>query len=186
MDNEGFTSDIRAREDEYFRRKDQELIEKMKRAAAEDQTRQALQDRSGLQDPELLQELQALGFTPDTVVLLPLVPAVQVAWAEGNVTDAERELIMRVARERGIRHGTPADDQLQTWLATRPSDDVFARATRLVRAMLEASGGGAQVDDLLRQYEEIAAASGGLLGFGKISAQERSLLEQLEATLKAR
>jgi hypothetical protein len=34
--------------------------------------------RAGIADPEVLQELQALGFTPDAVVLLPLVPAVQM------------------------------------------------------------------------------------------------------------
>ena len=189
MDNDGLTGDLRAREDDYFRRKDQELIEKMRRAAAETQARQELQASSGLQDPELLQELQALGFTPDTVPLLPLIPVVQVAWAEGHVSDAERELILRIARERGIEPGTAAGDRLAAWLSTRPSDDVFARATRLVRAMLESPAGdqaALRADDLLRQCEEIAAASGGLLGFGKVSAQERAILKDLEAALKAR
>lgn len=39
--------------------------------------------RTGLTDPELLQALETVGFTPETVVLLPLMPDVQMAWAEG-------------------------------------------------------------------------------------------------------
>jgi len=189
VDNEGFTSDARAREDEYFRRKDRELIEKMRKAAEADEARQQLEAASGLHDPELLQELQALGFTPDTVSLVPLVPIVQVAWAEGNVTDRERELIVRFARERGVAPGTSADDQLAAWLAERPADDVFARATRLIRAMLDEPAGdrpALDAADLMRRCEEIAAASGGVLGFGKISSEERALLGQIESALKAR
>ncbi len=189
VENEGVPSDVRAREDEYFRRKDRELIEKMQRATAENQARQELEAASGLHDPELLQELEALGFTPDTVSLLPLVPIVQVAWAEGGVTDAERTLILTFARQRGVDPGSPADAQLGEWLATRPSDDVFGRATRLIRAMLDnpsADRPVLKVEDLMRHCEEIAAASGGVLGFRKISSEERALLGQIEAALKTR
>ena len=64
----------RSLEEEYFRARDRELIEKMRRAAAAEATRQQLRARSGLQDPELVKELESLGFTPDTVDLLPFVP----------------------------------------------------------------------------------------------------------------
>src|SRR5690242_19549447 len=113
---DGITHDVRSREDEYFRSKDRELIEKMRQAAAASEARSELETRSGIHDPALLQELQALGFTPDTVSLLPLVPIVQVAWAEAGVSDDERELILRFARERGITPGGAADAQLAGWL----------------------------------------------------------------------
>ena len=88
-DKDGINSDVRSREEEYFRRKDRELVEKMRQAAESDASRQAMERTTGIQDPALLQELEALGFTPDTVSLLPLVPIVQVAWAEGGVSDNE-------------------------------------------------------------------------------------------------
>src|SRR5918996_6130205 len=66
-ENEGITNDIRAREEEYFRRKDRELVERMRQAEVEKQVRQELESRSGIHDPAMLQELEALGFTPDTV-----------------------------------------------------------------------------------------------------------------------
>ena len=92
----------RSREEDYFRKKDRELIEKMRRAAALDQEREALAKSSGLADPALLEELKDLGFTPATVALLPLVPVLRVAWAEGGISPAERDLLTRLARSRGI------------------------------------------------------------------------------------
>lgn len=188
-ENDGITNDARAREEEYFRRKDRELIERMRQSAKADQARSELEERTGIHDPAMLQELQELGFTPDTVSLLPLVPIVQVAWAEGGVSPEERTLIVQFARERGIGAGTAADNQLAAWLNSEPGEDVFARATRLIRAMLDnPSSGGADlgIDDLIRHCEEIAAASGGVLGFRRISAGERALLGKIEAALKAK
>lgn len=188
-DKDGITHDVRSREDEYFRRKDRELVERMRREAVLNQERQELEARSGIHDPALLQELQALGFAPETVSLLPLIPVVQVAWAEGGISDAERRLILQFARERGIQEGSAADAQLADWLNTQPSEDVFARAMRLIRAMLDepaTDSGDLRADDLIHRCEEIAAASGGIAGFRKISPGERSLLGQIEQALKDR
>ena len=119
-DNDGITGDIRSREEEYFRRKDRELVERLRRTAEADEARRALEATSGIHDPAALQELAALGFTPDTVSLLPMVPIIQMAWAEGGVSDEERALILQFARERGIRAGSVADQQLSLWLRERP------------------------------------------------------------------
>ena len=61
----------------------------------------------------------------------------RVAWAEGGITKAERELILRLARSRGIEEGSAADHQLTEWLTSRPPEAVFAGARRLIRAMLD-------------------------------------------------
>src|SRR5688500_15225444 len=105
-DKDAFAERGRSLEEEYFRKKDRELIEKMQHAARDEQARKDLGAKTGLQDPELLKELQSLGFTPETVSLLPLVPVVQVAWAEGGVTSAERAGIIKLARSRGIAEGS--------------------------------------------------------------------------------
>jgi hypothetical protein len=179
----------RASEDDYFRKKDRELVEKMRAAAAADRAKSELSASTGLSDPALLAELAALGFTPDTVSVLPLVPIVEMAWAEGGVTAAERTLLVTLARSRGIAEGSPADRQLSEWLSRQPSPAVFERATRLIRAMLDTgspAGGTLTADELIKYSESIAAASGGILGLGKVSADERATLARIVAALKTR
>jgi hypothetical protein len=179
----------RASEDEYFRKKDRELVEKMRAAAAADRAKNELSASTGLSDPALLAELAALGFTPETVSVLPLVPIVEMAWAEGGVTAAERTLLVTLARSRGIAEGSPADRQLAEWLSRQPSPAVFERATRLIRAMLDtgsSADGTLTADELIKYSESIAAASGGILGLGKVSADERATLARIVAALKTR
>jgi hypothetical protein len=102
-------------------------------------------------DEEILQDLQDLGYTPETVMLLHLVPLVQMAWAEGGVSDSERALIVEAARARGVEAGSPADRQLAEWLTSRPSERLFERTLRAIRfleARLRPSAGrpGAAAD----------------------------------------
>lgn len=187
--NEGITDDVRKREEDYFRRKDRELIERMRQAAAEAETRKTLESATGIHDPAQLEELQALGFTPETLALLPLVPVLQVAWAEGGVSTAERTMIVDLARSREIAAGSPADVQLQEWLDTRPSEATFRKAARLIGAMLDQPAGAemqVSAEDLLKYCEQIAQASGGLFGIGSVSAEEKAALQQIAAQLRTR
>ena len=182
----------RALEEEYFRKRDRELIEKMRQAAKADRARGELDEKTGLRDPALLKELQDLGFTPDTVVLLPLVPMLEVAWAEGGITPAERDLLVRFARGRGVVDDSVADQQLSAWMTNRPDPSVFVHARRLAAALLADSAAqvtrGLTADDLVAYCEKIAAASGGILGLrlGSISLEEKSLLASIASDLKTR
>jgi hypothetical protein len=190
MPDDSFLSERgRSLEEDYFRKKDQELIEKMRQAAEAEQARTDLRRESGLEDPALLDELRDLGFTPETVRLLPLVPVLEVAWAEGGVTPAERDLILRLAKARGIEEESTAGQRLTTWLGERPGNAVFAGARRLVRAMLESASAETSdlnADNLVQYCEQIASASGGLLGIRRISSEERALLSSIAADLKGR
>jgi hypothetical protein len=188
VDKDSFAERGRALEDEYFRKRDRELLEKMRSATAAEEAKAGLSAKTGLTDPVLVQQLQELGFTPDTVVLLPLVPLVQMAWAEGGVTASERALVLKLARSRGIAEGSAADQQLLGWLETRPSDTVFAQATRLIAAMLDASpaAAGMTADELVRYCESIAEASGGFFGINRVGSDEKQILASIVEGLKAR
>jgi hypothetical protein len=175
----------RDQEEDYFRKQDRELIERMRKAAAT----AAVGARTGIQDPDLLRDIAALGFTAETVSLLPLVPILQIAWADGDISPEERKLIVDVARTRDIAEGSPADRQLTEWLARCPPADAFARANRLVAAMLAAGSGATHdlsADNLVKYCESVAHASGGILGLGKVSAGERVAIEQVQKALKSR
>ena len=61
----------RALEEEYFRKKNRELVEKMQLEASRDEARRSMGAQLGLNDPETLEQLQKLGqlkSDPDTVV----------------------------------------------------------------------------------------------------------------------
>lgn len=179
----------RALEEEYFRKHEQELIEKLRRRAAAETTRQQLGEQAGVADEEILQDLENLGYTPETVSLLHLVPLVHLAWAEGGVSDRERELIVQAARARGIEAGTPADAQLTEWLTARPSEPMFERNLRAIRAILESrpeTEREASRSDLLSTATAIAEASGGLLGFRAVSPEERALLSRISQELESK
>ena len=188
-DDDALSGRKRKHEEEYFRKQDQELIDRMRRAAAAAQARRDLEDMTGRHEPEFLAELEALGFTPGTLHLLPLVPLVQVAWAEGGVSEAERKQIVALARSRGVEPGSSADVQLDAWLAARPADYVFSGATRLIRAMLAAHSSEMKdldADDLVQYCESIAAASGGILGLRKVSPEERAALTEIANQLRTK
>jgi hypothetical protein len=177
----------RTNEEEYFQKQDRELIEKARqRAQAERQLRE-LGETIGVTDPEITRELAELGFTPDTVKLLPLIPVLEMAWAEGDVTPPERKMLVDVARTRGIEEGSAADRQLAEWLDRRPEESVFRRAGRLINALF-ASGGRFDVtrDDLLKYCEAIADASGGMFGIRRVSADERATLERIANEIKSK
>jgi hypothetical protein len=187
---DGLAERGRSLEEDYFRKRDRELIEKLRTASAAQQARDAIGSKTGLSDPAVLQELHDLGFTPETIVLLPLIPVLEVAWSEGGITPAERQLIVKLARSRGVAEGSAGDAQLGQWMAKRPDQTVFERARRLTTALLasgsEQGTGGLTADELVAFCEKIASASGGILGLGKISSEERALLSSIADDLKGR
>lgn len=173
----------------WAREHDAILIAESQRVKRENEAREKarteLRAGTGVSDPEL-EVLEALHFTPDTVSLLPLVPVIRVAWADGEVTDAERTALLDLARTRGIEDGSAADAKLKEWLAHRPEEAIFASAGRLISVML--SGPNAinlSADDLVKYCEIIASASGGILGIHRISSEERALLTSIASELKA-
>jgi hypothetical protein len=188
INEDGFTDHIRAQEDEYFRRKDRELVEMLRKADAHAKARQALEEETGIHDPAMLRELDLLGFTPDTISLLPLVPVLQVAWAKAGISTAERTMILNLARSRGIADGSPADHVLKLWLEVKPSNETFHKAARLISAVLDASDHHVHVsaDELLEYCEKIAHSSGGIFGIGVVSAEERAAIAEIAAALKDR
>ena len=187
-ERDAFEERRRGLEESYFHEKEQQLIEKMRRRAQADAELRRMGETAGVADEEILHDLEALGYTADTVRLLHLLPLVHLAWADGSVSQRERDLIVEAARARGINAGTPADIQLGGWLTKRPSDQFFRETLRAIVAILESEPEAqreAERRDLLSYSAAIARASGGLLGFGAVSAEERKVLERIAQELES-
>ncbi|MCI0524376.1 MAG: hypothetical protein L0Y75_03850 [Acidobacteria bacterium] len=170
-------------EEEYFRKKNQELVEKMRERQAREADRQKMSEMTGVSDQDALEALQDLGFTADTVQLLHLVPLVEVAWAEGGVADRERELIFKVAQSRGVEPGSAAYEKLSHWLEEKPSERFFENTLRAIRVVLELLPAEQRVAarrDLISYCSQIAeVVEGGILGRGRITDEERMLIAHI-------
>lgn len=176
----------RNKETEYFLRKEKELIERLRQKAEEEARHQELAEASGLADEAVLSELRELGFDRETVSLMHLIPMLSVAWADGEMSVKEKELVLSAAKVRGIEPGSPGFDKLRGWLESRPPQVLFDRTLVLVRALLAAipeERGERAARTLYDQCVELAAASGGFLGIGKISPEEKAVLESLSREL---
>ena len=187
MADDPLSNKRRAHEEDYFQKRDQELIEKARQQAQAQRELRELGERVGITDPEISRELAELGFTPETVKLLPLMPVLEMAWAEGGVTPEERKMVVTVARSREIEEGSAADRQLAEWLDRRPEDSVFRRAGRLISALLAPGSRFAVTpDDIIKYCEAIADASGGVFGIRRVSSEERATLGRIASEIKGR
>lgn len=174
-------------EDEYFRRSDAALIDKARQLEAQGRARQLLGQASGIHDSEILDDLARLGFRPETVDLLYLVPLVYVAWSSGSVTRRERELVLREARLRSIDEGSTAYTQLVTWLDLQPSSAFLRDCLHIIRSILKAlppPERRSAADNLIRSCHQIASASRSLLGLGRrVCAGEKEMLGRIALEL---
>jgi len=177
-----------SQEEEYFFKKERELIEKIRHRSAVEARLHGLYEAVGVADPKIIEDLQELGYTRETVGVIHLLPIVRVAWAEGKITKPERDLILEAAVPRGVVPGTPAYEILTGWLTRRPTEEFFDKSMRIIEAILtvlpeEEMAKGKR--DLLSYCTRVAEASGGILGLGnKIDRKERALLEQIAESMK--
>jgi len=174
-------------EEEYFHRKEKELIEKLRKKREAEAQMKELAEASGIPNEDILKTLQELGYTRDTVSLLHLAPLVSVAWADNKVSGPEREMILEAARLHGVAEDSAGYQQLNEWLTHRPSEEFLDQTLRVIGDL---SGTESPEDKkidrakLLELSTRVAAASGGILGLGsKISAEEQALLDRLATQL---
>jgi len=134
-----------------------------------------------------LRDLQRLGFSQQTAMLLELAPLILVAWSDGSITPQERDQIFQVARLRGLEEGAAAYAQLAGWLAVRPQEELFQAALRAIRAALEALPAEERKSRsraLITDCTQVAAVSGGFLRLGsKVSAAEQLTIRQIAEQL---
>ncbi len=179
----------RSKEEEYFRRQETEAIERLRKEAARKTERAAMGEIIDSQDPKILTKLEVLGFNPETVSLLHLLPLVQTAWADNRVDPREMALILDLSRERGITPGSRSEQILIQWLRKRPANELFRDSLELISELLSprpADVRRKKTREIVELCTRVAAASGGLFGFGeKTSGEERKVINQLHQHIEA-
>lgn len=186
------TTNQRARraEDDYFRRRDAELIEKARPAATPavdtvtEGERRALADALGVHATKLIEPLHAAGFRPSNAALLDWMPAIDVAWVDA-VDTVEREQLRRqiVSDPEAVEAGLPL---IMGFLYVQPPPELMAAAREVLRHQLSAMDAASRrqrFDRILARCESVGRASGGLLGLAATSRDERRRIAAIRAGL---
>jgi hypothetical protein len=174
----------RALEGEFFRKREQAILERLRATRDKEQARQALAEASGLADEAVLERVLELGIDPGTFLALELVPVVEVAWADGHLDDREKQAVIVGLEASGIGSGTPAGALVESWLQTRPRAALLEAWTAYMTAVcaqLSAEQRETLRSSILGRARAVAEAAGGFLGLGsRVSRAEEGMLARLE------
>jgi len=180
-------SRAKALEESFFARQNEELLEKLRERDRRAQHKKALAEASGISDDAVLDRLIELELCSETVAAAALVPLVEVAWADGEVQDEEREAILKAAGESGISAGSTSHKLLENWLDEMPGPELMDVWNDYIAALVAELDDAARAKlekELLGRAVAVAEAAGGFLGLGKISTAEERVLKQLERAFR--
>lgn len=173
----------KALETEFFAKKNQELLQKLRATFEKKVTREGLERATGVTSEEVLNALVALNVSGQTMAAFALYPLVEVAWADGELDAKERAAILQAAADEGIGPGTPAHVFLERVLVEGPNENrrkVWFAYARELGARLSGDERRVVREELARRARAVAEASGGILGLGrKVSASEERILRAL-------
>ena len=179
-----------AEENVYFHKQDAILTEKLRQQVRLSEIAEALAEKLKVDNPELLKRIVDLGVTLETGAAFILSPLVAVAWADGTVSQAERDAIVRIAKSRGILSDSPDMKLLMQWLEKRPPEETFQLAVEAIKvgtSVLPPAEAKQRVIKMVAACKEVAQAAGGLrklLGLhGRISSGERTVLNEIAKCL---
>ncbi|MEM1348114.1 MAG: hypothetical protein AAGI01_06145 [Myxococcota bacterium] len=180
-------SDQNKEEESYFKQRELERHEALRRERELKALRQ--EEREGIVQTlstteDIANEALELGFDAQTARVLPLVPMIEVAWADGTVSTDEESTVLDLAIRRGIERGTASYEFLQRLMTERPSSLFFERVNRVIMAMVASDPESWMTETLPELAIKVAEASGGFFGLGdKVAAEERELIEKLAEQL---
>jgi hypothetical protein len=167
MAKDMFRDRERAEEEAYFRQQDATLIAKLRQKAQLSEIAHALAEKLHADEPALLERIKELGVTLDTGAAFILAPLVEVAWVDGDVSHAEREAILHIAKQRGVAAGSADYRQLLDWLVHRPSDELFRTALEAIRiglSVLPPDESEQRIATMIKACEDVAQTAGGIAG----------------------
>ncbi len=179
------STERRDEEEAYFKQREIEqrrkLREKLEASAHELAEKHAIAESLETTDISLAERIKALGFSGATARVFDLLPLVHVAWADGTVQKGERAAILKVLEARGVTPGSEGFQLLESLLEEKPSDEYMSESLAVLKQLVSQGGPNADVVGLC---EQVASAAGGFLGLGgKVSDEERKLIDEIAGHL---
>ncbi|MBE2248743.1 MAG: hypothetical protein IAE78_04270 [Myxococcus sp.] len=184
MSSDAFDDRRQALEDQFFKKQNDAALQKLKDQQARAATTAEIQRLTGITNPAVLDALCNLKLGGAAVMVMSLFPLIEVAWADGSVTEKERRVVLQQAENVGVGAGTEAALLLAQWLDEKPElswyqlwadyvGELVKRMKPEERELLK--------NEVLGRARLVAEASGGFLGAGfAVSAAEKAVLANLE------
>jgi hypothetical protein len=147
-------------EDAYFRKQDQELRQRLRDQLSVAADQRGQQTRTA--EVPLADRIKALGFTGEKARVFA-------------VSRQERSTILEVVTGRGIKPGSDAFILVESLLEERPSSEFLDQSI----AVLKLAVGDARAESIVELCIAVASASGGFMNIGKVSDDERRLIESI-------
>ena len=172
-------------EDAFFFEQDRTLINRQTDLHKMAESKESLGTVSGITNDAILERLVNLNIRPETLAALALLPLIEVVWADGEVDDTERVMVLAHATSQGIVLGSSEYGVLERWLAHRPEASLLSAWQHYVHGLCEClsrSDRDTLKEELMLNARKAAEASGGFLGMGKISSMEEQVLAKLESS----
>jgi hypothetical protein len=173
----------RSLEDAFFAKRDYQLAQALRRKLNAEETEHALATALGITDEQALKEVVKVEAGVPVFAVLALLPLVEVAWCDGEVSPKEEQAVLRAATAMGVQFDSPIYQLLQDWLKQRPSPKAVVAWRDFVHAIcatLSPTVVARIKEGVMGRAESIAFAAGGILGIGnKVSVAERICLDDL-------
>lgn len=174
-------------EEGYFRTKDTELVEKLRKVFQTRLDRDELRRLTNINSEEVLDRMMAVQVKGQMLTAFKLLPLVEIAWGDGVCDKREAEAVVNAA----IKHGIPSDSvalqRVKEWLERGPDPEarkawlMYAQELRKVLTPAELK---TFRDDLLHTARRIAELSGGILNtFFTVSHNEKAVLKKIAVAL---
>ncbi len=184
--SDSFEKQSQALENQFFAKVNHQLLEKLRLQNEQQEQVAALRFITHIDDEGVLKALIERGVTAERAMALKLVPMVLVAWADGSVDAAERHQLLECANRCNIDINSPSGQLLEHWLKTHPPEGMLdtwcTYAKGLVNAMKPEDAQKLK-SNIMQQLRDCATISGGILGWGAVTAGESKIMKAVEAAL---
>lgn len=171
----------------FFDEHNQKLLGKLRELEQMKETKANLSLVSGIKDEDVLTKLVGLGVKPEIIASLAIIPLIEVAWADGEMSEAERDAVLKAADSGGVSFHPVSKEIIEEWLKQRPDARLLDAWVHYIEGLKEHLPETVLQElrgELLGHAREIAAAAGGFLGFGSISDKEKEVICRLEGAFK--
>lgn len=168
-------------EEAFFKERDRELMDKLKRELESLEDKKKLGHISGIVEERVLQNLVTAGVRAETLTAVGLIPMVEVAWCDGSVSAQERDAILNAASKEGIQPDSAPFELLGRWLQERPDSHVIVAWKDYVKEMAHLMPKESVAElkrKMINRATRVAEAAGGFLGLATISKAERATIDE--------